>query len=656
MSEIVTVVVGTAGHIDHGKSSLVRRLTGIDPDRLKEERDREMTIDLGFAPFSLPDGRRVGLIDVPGHERFVKNMVAGATGLDLVVLVVAADDGVMPQTREHLEILTLLGLEAGLIALTKIDLPGVDAELIELLELELEELAAGTFLEGAPICPLDSLSGRGFEAFRETLQSLIAARAEAKPARGEGAYRQPIQRVFSARGFGTVLTGVPLQGSLEVGQKVEVLTRSGAIPGRVRGLHAYGEAVQRVTAGHSAAVNLADVDFKAVARGDTVATPGVFQPHDMFEARLEHLASQPRALAQRQQVRVHLGTAEVLGELVLLDHESLAPGGRALCQLRLRDKVVAASGDRFVVRRHSPMETLGGGVILGPSRWRLKPLKGFVLERLSRSESVLGNLEQALVLAIDESQEPSRSQDLVDRLQRPRVEIEALLTQLASAGELVEVSGGKGQPLYLSQRGFLEFCGRVTDSLEAHHEQRPLREGCPRLELRARLKTSDGLLNAGLAALVDGEEVVARHAGYARAGFQVQLDPEQKDFTARALARLQEEGLNPNGRPQLVSELRGELSSEHADELVNLLCDRVEVIALAEDLVLHAGAYAEAERAVRGLAQAGPFTASAFKDAIASSRRVAIPLLERLDSLGFTKRQGDVRVLGPNASSGDATT
>lgn len=651
MSEIVTVVVGTAGHIDHGKSSLVRRLTGIDPDRLKEERDREMTIDLGFAPFSLPDGRRVGLIDVPGHERFVKNMVAGATGLDLVVLVVAADDGVMPQTREHLEILTLLGLEAGMVAITKIDLPGVDEELVELLQLELEELAEGTFLAGAPICPLDSLSGRGFQAFEETLRGLIEARAAHKPARAAGAYRQPIQRVFSARGFGTVVTGVPLQGTLEAGQKVEVLTSTGVLQGRVRGLQAYGEAVERVQAGHSAAVNLADVDFKSVARGDTLASPGVFRAHDMFEARLHYLASQPKPLEQRQQVRVHLGTAEVLGELVLLDHERLVPGEAALCQLRLRDKVVAASGDRFVVRRHTPMETLGGGVILGPSRWRLKPLKGFVLERLSRRESALGNLEQALVLALEEAGEPSRSQGLVDRLQRPRQEVEALLTRLAADGELIEVSGGKGQPTYLSQRGFLEFCGRVTDSLEAHHTERPLRDACPRLELRARLKTTDGLLNTALSALLSGGEVEERSPGYARAGFRVAFDESQADFVQRAQARLAEEGLNPNGRAQLVSELAGELGLQLADELLSTLCDRGELVPLGEELLLHPEACAAAEEAARSLAAAGPFTASAFKDQIGSSRRVAIPLLERLDAQGFTKRLGDLRTLGAGADS-----
>jgi selenocysteine-specific elongation factor len=645
MDEIVTIVVGTAGHIDHGKSSLVRRLTGVNPDRLKEERDREMTIDLGFAPFELPDGRRVGLIDVPGHERFVKNMVAGATGIDLVVLVIAADDGVMPQTREHLEILTLLGLEAGMVAITKIDLPGVDEELVELLGLEVEDLVAGTFLEGAPILPLDSLSGRGFEEFQRALVAAVEARAESRPDRSQGAYRQPIQRVFSAKGFGTVVTGIPLQGTLEAGAKVEVITASGPLAGRVRGLQAYGRTVEGVRAGHSAAVNVADVDFKSVARGDTLATPRVFRAHDMFEVRLEHLPSQSRPIKQRQVVRFHLGTAEVLGEVVLLDRETLEAGQSSLCQIRLRSKVVGAAGDRFVIRRHSPMETLGGGTILGLSRWRLKPFKGFNLERLSSQESALGDFERALVLALDETREPARADRLVGALQRPKQEVEAALAKLNEEGEVLDVSGGKGQPAYLSREGFRRFCEAVTDALERYHEERPLRDGLARLELRGRLKTTDGVLNRALEALSEAGEVLTRKPGYARAGFEVQLDESLEDFSAKILADYEAEGLNPVARKQALERARGEVSPERALDWFLTLCDRGELIGLNEEVALHAKSYARAQEAVRALCASGPFTPSAFKDAIESSRRVAIPLLERFDATGFTKREGEGRVL-----------
>ena len=644
--EIVSVVVGTAGHIDHGKSSLVRRLTGIDPDRLQEEQAREMTIDLGFAPFELPDGRRVGLIDVPGHERFVKNMVAGATGVDLVVLVVAADDGVMPQTREHLEILTLLGVEAGMVAITKIDLPGVDEELVELLELELEELLAGTFLEGAPICALDSLSGRGFEAFREALFGLTQARADAREAAPSGAYRQPIQRVFSARGFGTILTGVPLSGEIAPGDKVEVITSTAVLPGRVRGLQAYGASVERARAGHSSAVNVADVDFKQVHRGDTIAAPGVFRAHPMFEARLELLASQGRPLEQRQLVRVHVGTAEVLGEVVLLDQQSLGPGERALCQLRLRQPVVAAAGDRFVVRRHSPMETLGGGTILAPSRWRLKPFKGFVLQRLAQEEAALDDAGRALALQLDGLGAAARVDQIAKAVQSPKAEVEALLAELLAAKAVVEVSGGKGQPRYLSEAGFQAACAKLTDALEAYHTARPLRDGLARLELRAQTKLEDGALKAALEELLAAGEVVARPPGYARAGFEVQLDEQAEALAAALVARLAEERFTPPTREQLLAELTPEeLDLAAASDLLQTLCDRETLIGVGDELVLHPERYAEAIRALRDLASAGPFTASAFRAAIDSNRRYVIPLLEHFDALGLTKRQGDTRVL-----------
>ncbi|MGE0713625.1 MAG: selenocysteine-specific translation elongation factor [Planctomycetota bacterium] len=643
---IVSLVVGTAGHIDHGKSSLVRRLTGIDPDRLAEEQAKGMTIDLGFAPLDLPDGRRVGLIDVPGHERFVKNMVAGATGIDLVILVVAADDGVMPQTREHLDILTLLGLEAGMIAITKIDLPGVDEDLIELLQLELGELVQGTFLEGAPIVALDSLSGRGFDAFRETLIEAITARAAARQARAEGAYRQPIQRVFSAKGFGTVLTGVPLSGRLAAGAAVEVITAQGVLPGRVRGLQAYGRDVSEVEAGHSAAVNVADVDWKAVHRGDTLASPGVFRARTLFEARLRLLPRQRRPLEQRTTVRVHLGTAEVLGEVVLLDAAALAPGEDALCQLRLRTPVVAAAGDRFVVRRHSPMETLGGGTVLAPSRWRLKPFKGFVLERLVAEEEALDDAGRAVVVQLDQRPGPSRANDLVEGVQRPRQEIEALLAALAARGAVVEVSGGKGQPLYLGARGFQAACEQVTDALEAFHAARPLREAMARLELRAATKLTDGVLAAALARLEQDEEVAVRPGGHARAGFEPRWDEPAAELERRLLTRLDAEAFQPPPRADLLAELRpDDLRAPDAEDLTRTLVERGELVAVGDELLLRPARYAEGIERVRSLGAAGPFTASAAREALDTTRRYVIPLLEHFDAAGVTRRQGDTRVV-----------
>ncbi len=647
MGEIVSLVVGTAGHIDHGKSSLVRRLTGVDPDRLKEERERELTIDLGFAPYRLPDGRTLGIIDVPGHERFVKNMVAGATGTDLVLLVVAADDGVMPQTREHLEILTLLGLRHGLIVLTKIDAPGVDDDMLGVIELELEELLAGTFVAGAPVVRVSSVTGEGFDALERELIALVARVAPELERRAEGAFRLPIQRVFSARGFGTVVTGVPLGGALELGEPLEVITAAGALRGRVRGLQAYGQTVTRIQGGHSSAINVADVSHKGVRRGDTAATPGVFQAATLFEVRLTHLPSQLRPLRQRETVRFHVGTSEVLGELVLLDAKALAPGESGLAQVRLREPLVAAPGDRFVVRRHSPMETIGGGALLGASRWRLKPFKGFVLDRLSAEEEALGDAARRLILALDQGDAPQRSAQLVQALARPKDEVEALLGGLAERGEVVDVSGGKGQPAYLSAAGLARAEERAVAALAEFHAEHPLRDGLARLELRARSKLPDGTLQRAVAELSAAGRVRENAAGFALAEHAPALGEAEEALVTAVLALFQAGAFTPPTPAQALEQVaRPEVSARDAQDLVANLLDRGELVAVGEDVVFHRERYEEARsRVIATIQGQGPLAAAAFKDALGSSRRYVIPLLEHFDEVGLTRREGDVRVL-----------
>ncbi|MEM8713597.1 MAG: selenocysteine-specific translation elongation factor, partial [Planctomycetota bacterium] len=331
--EIQPIVIGTAGHIDHGKSTLVQALTGTDPDRWAEEKARGMTIDLGFAKMDLPDGRRVGLVDVPGHERFIRNMVAGATGIDLVILVVAADDGVMPQTREHLAIMQMLGVARGFVALTKVD--AVDEDMAELAAEDVRESVEGTFLEGAPILPVSAQEGIGMDELRALLMQMAS---EAEPRESEGVFRMPVQRVFSARGFGTILTGIPVTGTLSVGDPVEVLP-SGQ-KGKVRGIQAYHEAAETARAGHSTALNVTDVDHHEVHRGDVVATPGFFKPQAMVGARMLALPTLGMAVHNRMQVRVHTGTAEGVGEVVLLDAEEIGPGEEGLVQFRLEQPLV----------------------------------------------------------------------------------------------------------------------------------------------------------------------------------------------------------------------------------------------------------------------------------------------------------------------------
>ena len=642
---IATCVIGTAGHIDHGKSSLVTALTGINPDRLKEEQDRGLTIDLGFARFQLDDGRTVGMIDVPGHERFVKNMVAGASGIDVVLLVVAADDGVMPQTREHLEILGLLGLEQGIVVITKIDMPGVDPELLDLLEAELKDLLAGTFLASAPYVRVSSVTGEGVPALR---QEIARAVDRVRPRPTGGAFRMPVQRVFSAQGFGTILTGVPLEGALGVGDAVEVLTRDGKVQkGKVRGLQAYGKKVERVRAGHSSALNVTDVDRKAVERGDTVCTPGIFQASGMFEVRLTYLASQTRPLRPRETVRFHVGTSEVLGEVVLLEHKQLDPGQSALCQVRLWHPVVASAGDRFVLRLHSPMVTIGGGTIIGASQWRLKPFKEFVIERLEQKEQVLGAAQETLLLELDEAREPARADELVPRLKRPRKEVVEELERLRRDGKVVEVSGGKGQPAFVSAARFAQSSQRLLDALRGWHEAHPVRLACPRAELRALTGLPEGLFVTALEQLEAEQEVRAEGRAWALAGqapawsegAATHRDALRELFRARAFQ-------TPT-REQAEAELRSPLPPAQQKDVFDALVEQGELVLVGEEgLVFHQDHYRAAQEAARREIRArGSITAGAFKDLIDTTRRYAIPLLEHFDEVGLTRREGDVRVL-----------
>ena len=345
LESIINVILGTAGHIDHGKSKLVERLTGLDPDRLPEEKARGLTIDLGFAPLRLKGGQQVGIIDVPGHERLIKNMVAGATGIDLVLLVVAADDGVMPQTREHLAIMHLLGLKQGIVVINKIDL--VEEDLRELVKEEVRETLKGTFLEDAPVLEVSALTGAGVDELLAEIHSRVSS-LEPKPS--TGIFRMPIQRVFSSKGFGTVVTGVPLQGQTTTGETLEVVPLGKT--GRVRGIHAYGEPTDLARAGHSSAINLTDIDYKTVARGMVVTQPGYFRGSTMFEARFHYLPSCRRALIHQSSIRLHVGTVEGLGKIYLLEKKALQPGEDAYVQFRLREPVV------LVDRRHREIEDL----------------------------------------------------------------------------------------------------------------------------------------------------------------------------------------------------------------------------------------------------------------------------------------------------------
>ncbi|MCC6405936.1 MAG: selenocysteine-specific translation elongation factor [Planctomycetes bacterium] len=633
---IAPIVIGTAGHIDHGKSSLVRALTGVDPDRLKEEQERGMTIDLGYAPLELPDGRTVGIIDVPGHERFVRNMVAGATGIDLVVLVVAADDGVMPQTREHLHIMQLLGVSRGFVALNKVDL--VDAEMVEVAEDDVRSALKGTFLEGAPIVRVSATKGVGLDALK---QELFRQASATEPRSAEGVFRMPIQRVFSARGFGTVVTGVPMSGSVEVGALLEV--QPGGFVGKVRGLQAYGASVGSARAGHRTAINLADVPHEKVARGSVVASPGFFVPLSMVAARLDVLADLGRPVTNRMKVRLHTGTADPAGEVVVLDQESLAPGASGLVQLRLEEPVVCAPGDPYILRLVSPAITLGGGVILEESKHRLKRFKGFVIEELARQEQSLDSpLELAESILARAGAQPLSLADVAKAIKREPEETKKLLETLATS-KRVRSLGSSGKWMQVER---LEAeLSRVKAAVDAWFAANAHRQVMEVAELR---RTSE-LEHDALGLLLDEE---ARRGGWAleSGGFlrpkgrARSLDEKTRDSVERVHGALAKGGTQPPTPAELATALA--LKPTEVQRVLELLLDEGRVKRVEKDFFLALETVERVKASIVANCQKhGHLEIPTLRDELQTSRKFLIPLLEWFDTQGLTIRQGANRVL-----------
>jgi selenocysteine-specific elongation factor len=631
---IVPIVIGTAGHIDHGKSSLVRALTGIDPDRLKEEKERGLTIDLGFAPLVLPDGRRVGIVDVPGHERFIRNMVAGATGIDLVVLVVAADDGVMPQTREHLQIMEILGVRRGFVALTKID--AVEPELIELAELDIRESVAPTFLADAPILRVSSITGEGLEALRDVL---FAMAAETEPRSSEGVFRMPVQRVFSKPGLGTVLTGIPVTGSVKAGDVLELLPAGAR--GKVRGIQAYKSSEQSARAGHSSAINVSDIERATAHRGDVLATPNFFSAQRMVAARVTALAELDRVIENRMRIRLHTGTADPAGEIVLLDAEELGPGASGLVQLRLDEPVVCAPGDRFVLRLLSPVLTLGGGVLLEESRYRLKRFKGFVVEGLAQQEQSLGTPAALLESFLARADETTMSVDeLSVCIKRARAETLGLLAGLRDEGRALEPKEGRWVHPDRLESGVV----RMRAALDAWFAAAPHRAFVEGIELRRRTKLDEASVKLLLDVLVERGVVSAAPGGRVEL---VGREPVLAGGLAAAVEavdrRLTETGLQPPG-PEELEELAS--GAKLVERALEHLVDVGRAVHVGAGLHMHADAVERAKAAVvRNCEAHGHLEIPELRDELGTSRRFLIPVLEYLDAQGVTLRQGGHRVL-----------
>ena len=642
---IFNVVLGTAGHIDHGKSTLVRRLTGIDPDRLPEEKDRGLTIDLGFAPWTLSNGLRIGVVDVPGHERLIKNMVAGATGIDLVLLIVAADDSVMPQTREHLTILQVLGMQHGMVAITKVD--AVEPDLVELVREEIAETLEGTFLEGKPMVEVSSITGQGFDELERVLEQQIA---DIRPREERGVFRMPIQRVFSPKGFGTVVTGIPISGTVEVGDRLEIVPMgpgNGGRQGRIRGIQAYKETAERARAGHSAALNLSDIDYREVHRGMVATEPGYFQGSSMLEATLRYLPSTHRPLLHQTEIRLHVGTAEVMGKVFLLDKKTLEPGTESYVQFRLTEPVVTAPGDRYVLRLHSPMETIGGGEILDRSRWRLKTGKAYVLEQLETKKEAVGDEERLLINALEtERYSVANEKELSLRCSMALDDCRDLLARLVESGRVQKASRA-GQFISVAQ---LESAEEQSRAFAAEYFRTHTRKlFLDKILLRQELGCHEVFLQDLLGRLEASGEATVESGGLLRwRDFGPKLSDADHAQRDAILERSRAAGCTPPSPTELSEEESWD--APKTQQLFELLAEEGQLQKVADGIYLHAEVLDEARQKLRAfLAEHGQMTASDARTTLGSSRKYMIPLLEHLDREGFTLRKGDVRVLREQA-------
>ncbi|MCK5653971.1 MAG: selenocysteine-specific translation elongation factor, partial [Dehalococcoidia bacterium] len=467
-------VLGTAGHVDHGKSVLVQALTGIDPDRLREEKERGMTIDLGFAWLKLPSGRAVGIVDVPGHEHFIKNMLAGVGGIDIALLVIAADEGVMPQTREHLAILDLLQVDRGIAIIAKKDL--VDEEWLELVTLEVGDVLAGTTLAQAPLIAVSALTGEGLPKLVSAIDQVLDS---ATPKKDIGRPRLPIDRVFTMAGFGTVVTGTLVDGSLSQGQEVEILPP--ALAARIRGLQSHKQKIDIASPGNRVAANLSGVATSELTRGDVVTTPGWLTPTRAFDVKLRLLPSAPRPLPHNATVTFHHGAAEVLGKIRLLESNKIEPGETAWAQFLLAQPIVAVKDDRFIIR--SPQQTLGGGQIVGPQAKRHRRFRTDVIEGLATREA--GTAEQ-IILAIVQEEEPLELKRLLTLCNLSRGEVEEAIRSLAAQKKVIVLGN---MMLLFSAQGWEKLAKQAKLAVQRYHQQFPLRHGPPKEELRGKIKT-----------------------------------------------------------------------------------------------------------------------------------------------------------------------
>ncbi|MEW6567410.1 MAG: selenocysteine-specific translation elongation factor [Chloroflexota bacterium] len=627
-------VIGTAGHVDHGKSTLVHALTGINPDRLREEQDRQMTIDLGFAWMSLPGGEEIGLVDVPGHRDFIENMLAGVTGIDAALLVVAADEGVMPQTREHLAILDLLDVRRGVVALTKTDLVD-DPSWLDLVTQEVQELLRPTPLAGAPVVPVSAVTRLGLEDLLQALSDAVHT-APARPDLGRP--RLPIDRAFTIAGFGTVVTGTLSGGFFAVGDEVEILPAGR--PARIRGLQTHKHKVERAVPGSRTAANLAGVEVRQLERGDVVVRPGTYRPTLLLDVRFRLLPQASAPLRHDQQVKIFIGAAQCLGRVRLLGADELAPGEDAWLQLVVRKPVVADRGDHFILRRPSPGETLGGGQVVEAHPSGLyRRRDAAVIDRLERQlRGTPGDVLQQTLAA-------AGPVPLDEAVRRSGLDAEAArqaIAELLEDHRLVVLGGDAPTPewavLVMDGASWQALLARLRSALSTYHDAYPLRLGMPREELKNRLELESKAFVATVRRAV-AEDVVREY------GPRLQLPDRPVRLTARQQVEVEELLKRFRQAPYATPSVK-ECAAAVGEDVLDYLIESEQLVRLSEDVVLESQTYQDVVKQIRQLIlERGSITVAEVRDRFQTSRKYALALMEHLDAVGVTVRDGDARRL-----------
>ncbi|MFZ5591021.1 MAG: selenocysteine-specific translation elongation factor [Bacillota bacterium] len=628
------IIIGTAGHVDHGKTALVKALTGIETDRLKEEKERGISIELGFAYLDLGPWR-LGLVDVPGHERFIKNMLAGAGGMDMVMLVIAADEGIMPQTREHLDIIQLLHVKKGLVVLTKVDL--VDREWLEMVKDDIEQYLQGTMLEGAPIIETSAVTGYGLDRLKQVLRQMAE---DIEKRNNTGPCYLPVDRVFSVTGFGTVVTGTMRSGTVTVGEEVVVLPAG--LKSRVRSLQVHGKKVEVAVAGQRVAVNLTALDTTDVPRGSVVAAPGFLQPSYRMDVRLELLGS-AKPLKHRSRVRFYLGTAEILGRVILLDREELQPGAVCYASVELENEAVAARGDRFVIRSYSPMHTIGGGTVIEPCAVKHRRYKKETLAELQVKEQ--GSPMEIISQTLKQKATLLTSAEIVRITGLALTTVEEVLRG-ADGENAVILLENEGEQYWVDRQLFAHWGHETRNLCEQYHSQYPLRPGVPKEDLHSRKfaflnqKQWQALL-AGLA-MDNYIKVVASYIA------SPTFVPTPSDYLVQKIDALLKKYIESACQPPdfLQAAHMAGISPQQAEEVLGYLLRQGALVKVADGMYFHQQVLDDARnKLVEYLQQKDQISVGEARDILATSRKYALPLLDYFDKQKITKRVGDLRVL-----------